>query len=57
MVPARPDPSPFEACATCGSDFEVDVNYPVVVRENGDGELELYSFCDECCEAAWRAEH
>lgn len=47
------DRYPFEACATCGSRFEFDVSYPVVSRRGQDGTLELYSFCDEECQADW----
>lgn len=51
------DLSPFGACANCGDPFEPDVSYPVVTGDGPDGEMELYSFCDEACQAAWEDEH
>lgn len=47
---------PFGTCANCGDAFEPEVSYPVVTRDGGDGELELYSFCDEECMRAWEVE-
>lgn len=43
---------PFERCAHCGAVFEPGVRYPVTTRRDGDG-LEVYSFCDCECQAAW----
>lgn len=47
--------SVFDACSRCGAAFEPDVRYPTVTREASDGRLELYSFCDAECLAAWEA--
>lgn len=44
---------PFEHCAYCGDRFDRDVWYPVVTRRDEAGELQVYSFCDESCQAAW----
>lgn len=46
---------PFEACAHCDAPFEPGVSYPVAVERRGEGDPELYSFCDVECEAAWRS--
>lgn len=53
MASATGDGHPFEGCANCGASFEHGVSYPVETREGPDGELELHSFCDEDCRAAW----
>lgn len=45
---------PFDACAFCGDSFDHGVSYPVVVRDCPHGGLDLYSFCDGRCRAAWR---
>lgn len=55
MAGNRSREHPFDACAYCGEPFEADVSYPVVARETDGGDLELYSFCDASCEAAWHA--
>ena len=47
---------PFEACAHCQTPFQQGVSYPVVTRQE-EGEVTLYSFCDEECQAAWVADH
>jgi|GEM_PF-6515584 len=44
---------PFDGCANCGAAFQTGVRYPVVARQTATG-LEIHSFCDEDCEAAWR---
>lgn len=48
---------PFEACANCGTSFEIGIHYPALTRQEPDGSLGLYSFCDRDCQAAWEAEH
>lgn len=48
------DTDPFAACAHCGTAFQEDVSYPVATQQK-DGELALFSFCDEACRAAWAA--
>lgn len=47
---------PFDACAHCGTRFELGVTYPVERREEPDGEFQLYSFCNDECQDAWNAE-
>lgn len=46
---------PLNRCANCGQSFEYDVEYPVTTRVE-DGEIQVYSFCDEDCQAEWEAE-
>lgn len=48
------DGTMFDGCAHCGREFEPDVRYPATVREADDGTLQVLSFCDEDCQAAWR---
>lgn len=43
----------FDACAYCGTPFEVGVRYPVSVCEDEDGSIEIFSFCDETCQQSW----
>lgn len=43
---------PFGACANCGKPFQLGVEYPVTTSVQ-EGELEVYSFCDEDCMAEW----
>lgn len=46
---------PFESCVHCELPFQRNVSYPAVTRqENGD--VDLYSFCDEECREAWAAD-
>lgn len=42
-------------CAYCGDHSELDEWQPVVTRTDDDGELQIYSFCDETCRAAWES--
>lgn len=56
MASEDADRSPFEACAHCGTPFKPDKRYPALTRVGPDESLELYSFCDEECKAAWQAE-
>lgn len=46
------DGDPFERCAHCGARFDSGVRYPATTRRDGDG-IEVYSFCDGECRAAW----
>lgn len=43
------------SCANCGDRLQLNEWCPVVTRTDGDGNLQLYSFCDEECMAAWEA--
>lgn len=45
----------FDACAYCDSRFEMNVSYPVHT-EYEEGEIRLYSFCDDECMDRWLAE-
>lgn len=47
----------FDRCAYCHAGFERDVRYPVTVREDDEGDLEIYSFCDSTCQDAWAGEN
>jgi len=47
-------PEPFEACAHCGRRLRRGVRYPATAENAPDRELQLYSFCDEECQRAWR---
>jgi hypothetical protein len=47
----------FVACDYCDAPFEIDTRYPVTIREDADGTIQLYSFCDETCQQAWKSEH
>lgn len=49
--------SPFGTCAHCNTALEPGERYPVETRGEPDGELELYSFCDEACRRAWLTDH
>lgn len=56
MSIGNPEPT-FENCDHCGTQFEEAVRYPVTAHEDADGTIELYSFCDDTCQAAWEADH
>lgn len=45
----------FTICANCGTSFQLDVSYPVVTRRE-DGDVHVYSFCDDECRTAWAAD-
>lgn len=51
-----PPERPLETCAHCGAAFEPGVRYPTTSRRDDDGRLELFAFCDEACQTAWRAD-
>lgn len=40
-------------CANCGDRLELDEWCPVVTRTDDEGNLQLYSFCDEDCMVSW----
>ena len=52
-----PGQHPFDACAYCGASLELGTWYPVEDRNGPAAESELYSFCNEECQAAWTAEN
>lgn len=56
MTSEGADQNLFDTCAYCGDSFKPNVTYPVATRTNSDGDLEVYSFCDEDCKASWEAE-
>ncbi len=43
----------FEQCAHCGAGLAVNEWYPTVTTTDGDGDVELYSFCNDACKDAW----
>lgn len=42
-------------CHHCGTAIDTAEWYPVVTSTDETGALELYSFCDTQCRAAWRS--
>ncbi|MFC4357341.1 hypothetical protein ACFO0N_05180 [Halobium salinum] len=42
----------FTTCDHCDEPFEPGTSYPVVT-DHDDGDVELYSFCDESCRDEW----
>lgn len=50
---AEPAADLTRTCANCGDRLELDEWCPVVTRTDGEGNLQLYSFCDEACMVAW----
>jgi hypothetical protein len=56
MTMTGTDDTVFTACAYCGASFQSNVEYPVVTTQK-DGELKLYSFCDEECRTAWELDN
>ena len=48
--------NPFRACANCGTQFELDEDYPVLTDQE-DGDITFFSFCDDDCRTSWEAEH
>lgn len=47
----------FESCSHCGVPFRSDVRYPVTVRKDDEGDLQIHSFCDSDCQEAWVVEN
>jgi hypothetical protein len=45
---------PFEACAECGVPFKPEQSYPAAAERDDDGSLQVHSFCDDDCLAAWQ---
>lgn len=51
------EPAFYEICAHCGDRLTLDEWPPIVVEaEDADGDISLYSFCDEECKRAWDPE-
>lgn len=46
----------FENCAHCGTELSVNEWHPTVTTTDEQGELEVYSFCDDECKEAWSDE-
>lgn len=46
--------NPFGVCASCGSTLFHGREYPVSTKLDDDGNLELYSFCDDECQSTWK---
>ena len=49
------DASGLDVCAACGQTLHDGEWHPVVTDRTADGELTLYSFCDDDCRSAWAA--
>lgn len=43
-----------KTCERCGDAIETGEWYPIAAERNADGSLELYPFCSEDCQVAWR---
>ncbi|WP_327054000.1 DUF7576 family protein [Halomicrococcus gelatinilyticus] len=47
--------APFpERCDYCSAPFEEGIRYPTTTV---DGDLRIYTFCDETCKGDWLDEH
>jgi hypothetical protein len=42
-----------DRCDHCGRTFEPDVRYPTVTEDRPNGDLQIYTFCEESCKTAW----
>ena len=49
----RDDGQWFQRCADCESPLEANVSHPVYTERDQNGDLRLYSFCDEECKRRW----
>lgn len=47
-------PGFFDACEACGEPFERNTTYPVLTTEDGEGTMEVHSFCNQACLSTWR---
>lgn len=45
---------PTEECANCGDALRLNVQYPVVTRQE-ESDFYYYSFCDDTCKADWES--
>lgn len=45
-----------KTCERCGNAIETSEWYPIAAERNAEGSLELYPFCSEDCQMAWREE-
>lgn len=43
----------FERCAQCRAPLPQETWCPTATERDQDGELAVYTFCDETCKAAW----
>ncbi|MFB6179540.1 MAG: hypothetical protein ABEI77_07455 [Halorientalis sp.] len=55
VEPPRHITRPMARCHHCGTAIDTAEWYPVVTSTDETGALELYSFCDTQCRAAWRS--
>lgn len=51
--PEESTAGPETACVECGSAIETSDWYPIRTDRDEDGDLRLYPFCSEACQAAW----
>lgn len=58
---SRPDPGgtnpDLQTCANCGSSIIVGKKHPVYTDESVDGDVALYTFCNDGCKDAWLRDH
>jgi len=46
-----------EGCDYCSAPFEEGIRYPTTTVDGEDGDLRIYTFCDETCKGDWLDEH
>lgn len=54
--PEEPTADTGTTCTECGTPIETSDWYPIRTDRDDDGDLRLYPFCSEDCQAAWLAE-
>lgn len=54
--PEQPTADAETTCTECGAPIETGDWYPIRTDRDEDGDLQLYPFCSEDCQAAWLAE-
>ncbi|WP_372910778.1 hypothetical protein [Salinigranum sp.] len=42
-----------EACDHCGTALEEEVRYPTATVSEDDGDVSIFTFCDEACKEGW----
>lgn len=55
LAPPEQPTGSAKTCANCRARLDTEEWHPVVTRTDETGELRLYTFCDEECEAEWEA--
>lgn len=54
--PAESPADPETTCTECGAAIETSDWYPIRTDRDEDGDLRLYPFCSEDCQACWLEE-